>query len=76
MAPSPPVMLLFRPYKKTNLTFPGLLPGVIPLTPSLAPFTVTGRTDKRYKEALRTEMKRLERLNETNGLRDDDQAQR
>jgi len=45
----PPAMLLFRPYKKTNLTFPGLPPGVIPLTPSLAPFTVTGRTDKRYK---------------------------
>ena len=49
----PPAMLLFRPYKKTNLIFPGLPTGVIPLTPSLAPFTVTGRSDKRFKVSRR-----------------------
>jgi hypothetical protein len=45
----PPAMLLFRPYKKTNLTFPGLPPGVIPLTPSQVSFMATGRTDKKFK---------------------------
>ena len=45
----PPVLLLFRPDKKTRLRFPGLPPGVIPLTPSLAPFTVTGRTGEKFK---------------------------
>ena len=45
----PPAMLLFRPYKGTNLIFPGLPPGVIPLTPSQALFTVTGRTNKKFK---------------------------
>ena len=45
----PPAMLLFKPDKKTNRTFPGLPPGVIPLTPSLAPFTVTGRTGEKFK---------------------------
>ena len=45
----PPAMLLFKPDKKTKLVFPGLPPGVIPLTPSLAPFTVLGRTGKRFK---------------------------
>ena len=49
----PPAMLLFRPYKMTNLIFPGLPTGVIPLTPSLAPFTVTGRSDKRFKVSRR-----------------------
>jgi ATP-dependent exoDNAse (exonuclease V) alpha subunit len=45
----PPALLLFRPDKETKLTFPGLPPGVIPLTPSLAPFTVTGRTGEKFK---------------------------
>ena len=42
-------MLLFRPDKKSRLTFPGLPPGIIPLTPCIAPFTVVGRSDKKYK---------------------------
>jgi len=45
----PPAMLLFKPDKKTKRTLPGLPPGVIPLTPSLAPFTVTGRTGEKFK---------------------------
>ena len=45
----PPAMLLFRPYKKTNLMFQGLPRGVIPLTPLQVPFMVTGRTDKKFK---------------------------
>lgn len=45
----PPAMILFKPDKGTNLIFPGLPPGVIPLTPSLARFSVTGRTEKVFK---------------------------
>ena len=37
-----PAMILFKPDKKTKLTFEGLPPGVIPLTPSIAKFSVTG----------------------------------
>jgi len=45
----PPAMLLFRPDKKTNLTFLGLPTGIIPLTPSEALFTVTDRTNQKNK---------------------------
>jgi len=45
----PPALLLFRPDKKMCLTFTGLPPGVIPLTPSLALFTVTGRTGQKFQ---------------------------
>jgi ATP-dependent exoDNAse (exonuclease V) alpha subunit len=45
----PPAMLLFRPYKKTKLVFPGLPIGVIPLTPSVALFKATGRTQQKFK---------------------------
>ena len=45
----PPAMILFKPDKGTKLTFQGLPPGVIPLTPSLAKFTVTSRTKKTFK---------------------------
>ena len=45
----PLVMILFKPDKKTKLTFEGLLPGVIPLTPSLAKFSATGRTGKTFR---------------------------
>jgi hypothetical protein len=45
----PPAMLLFKPDKETKLMFPGLPPGVIPLTPSQAPFTVIGRTGTKFK---------------------------
>ena len=45
----PPSMLLFRPDKPTKLTFGGLPPGIIPLTPSIANFMVTGRMGKKYK---------------------------
>ena len=45
----PPAMILFKPDKKTKLTFEGLPPGVIPITPSLVKFTATGRTGKVFK---------------------------
>lgn len=43
----PPVMILFEPDKKTELKFPGLPAGIIPLTPSVAKFVVTDRTRKK-----------------------------
>jgi hypothetical protein len=42
----PPAIILFKPDKKTTLTFPGLPAGIIPLTPSQAKFTATGRTEE------------------------------
>jgi len=45
----PPAMILFKPDKKTKLTFEGLPPGVIPITPSLVKFTATGRMGKAFK---------------------------
>lgn len=45
----PPAMLLFRPDKKSRLKFTGLPPGIIPLTPSIAPFAVVGRSGKKFK---------------------------
>lgn len=45
----PPALLLFKPEKRTRLMFPGLPPGVIPLTPSVAPFTVTRKTGEKVK---------------------------
>jgi ATP-dependent exoDNAse (exonuclease V) alpha subunit len=45
----PPALILFKPDKKTTLTFPGLPAGIVPLTPSQARFTVTGRTEKSFK---------------------------
>src|SRR6266542_73479 len=45
----PPAMLLFKPDRTSKLKFPGLPPGVIPLRPSQAKFTVTGRSSKRFK---------------------------
>ena len=45
----PPAMILFNPDKGTKLIFQGLPPGVIPLTPSLAKFSVTGRTEGAFK---------------------------
>ncbi len=44
----PPAMILFRPDKNTTLTFARLPPGIIPLTPSVAAFTTTGRTEKKF----------------------------
>jgi len=49
----PPAMHLFRPYKKTNLIFPGLPTGIIPLTPSVTPFVATGRTEQKFKVSRR-----------------------
>ncbi len=49
----PPAMLLFRPHKKTNLVFPGLPTGIIPLTPSVTPFVAIGRTEKKFKVSRR-----------------------
>jgi len=45
----PPAMILFKPDKKTKLTFEGLPPGVIPITPSLVKFTATGKTGKTFR---------------------------
>ena len=45
----PPAMILFKPDKGTKLTFHGLPPGVIPLTPSIAKFSVTSRSNKNFK---------------------------
>jgi hypothetical protein len=45
----PPAMILFKPDRKTTLTFAGLPLGIIPLTPSHAKFTVTVRSGKRYR---------------------------
>ena len=45
----PPALILFKPDKGTNLIFQGLPRGVIPLTPSIAKFSVTGRTGKQFK---------------------------
>jgi len=42
-------MILFKPDKGTKLTFQGLPPGVIPLTPSLANFSIKDRTGKSFK---------------------------
>jgi len=44
-----PAMLLFKPDRTTKLTFPGLPPGIIPLTPSLAKFSKTERTGKKVR---------------------------
>ncbi len=44
-----PAIILFQPDKKTTLMFAGLPPGIIPLTPSVAKFTMTGRTEKKFK---------------------------
>ena len=43
----PPALILFKPDKGTKLIFQGLPQGVIPLTPSLAKFSVTERTEKK-----------------------------
>jgi hypothetical protein len=43
----PPAMILFKPHKGKQLRFQGLPPGVIPLTPSLAGFSGTSRTQKK-----------------------------
>jgi ATP-dependent exoDNAse (exonuclease V) alpha subunit len=45
----PPAMILFRPDKNTMLMFAGLPSGIIPLTPSVAKFTTTGRTENKFK---------------------------
>jgi PIF1-like helicase len=45
----PPAMLLFKPDRMSKLNFPGLPPGIIPLTPSQVKFSVTGRSGKRFK---------------------------
>ena len=45
----PPALLLFRPDKDTKLTFPGLPPGVLPLTPCHAPFSVASRTGRKVQ---------------------------
>ena len=45
----PPSMILFRPDKPTRLTFRGLPPGIIRLTPSVANFVATGRLGKKFK---------------------------
>ena len=42
-------MLLFKPDRVSNLAFPGLPAGIIPLTPSRAKFTVRGRSGKTLK---------------------------
>jgi hypothetical protein len=45
----PPVMILFRPDKGSKIIFPGFPPGVIPMTPSLAKFTLTGRSGNSFR---------------------------
>jgi ATP-dependent exoDNAse (exonuclease V) alpha subunit len=45
----PPTMLLFEPDRKTKLTFPGIPPGIIPLTPSVVKFTATGRAGQKFR---------------------------
>ena len=45
----PPATLLFKPDRLSNITFPGLPAGIIPLTPSRAKFTVRGRSGKMFK---------------------------
>ena len=45
----PPVMIRFKPDKKTKLIFDSLPLGVLSITPSLARFTPTGRTEKIFK---------------------------
>ena len=45
----PPAMILFKPDRGTKLIFQGLPPGLIPLTPSLAKFSVITRTGKKIK---------------------------
>ena len=45
----PPAMLLFKPDRKSTLTFPGLPTGIIPLTPSEVKFTVTARSGLKFK---------------------------
>ena len=45
----PPAMIVFKPDKGMKLIFKGLPPGLIPLTPSLAKFSVTSRTGKIFK---------------------------
>lgn len=37
----PPIMILFKPHKETHLLFAGIPPGLVPLTPSAAAFTVS-----------------------------------
>lgn len=44
----PPALIMFRPDKKTQVTFEGISPGLIPITPSSTTFTV--KTDNaRFK---------------------------
>ena len=45
----PPAMILFKPDRGTKLIFEGLPWGLIPLTPSLAKFSVTSRTGNIFK---------------------------
>ena len=49
----PPAMLLLKPDRTSRLMFPGFPGGIIPLTPSKAKFTVTGRSGKRFKAEMR-----------------------
>jgi ATP-dependent exoDNAse (exonuclease V) alpha subunit len=45
----PPAMILFKPDRTTRLTFTGLPPGIIPLMPLQARFTVTTRSGQKVK---------------------------
>jgi len=45
----PPAILPFKPDRVSKLSFPGLVAGIIPLTPSRAKFMVRGRSGKAYK---------------------------
>lgn len=45
----PPAMILFKPDRKTTIRFPGLEPGLIPITPTEAKFTVEAENGQTYR---------------------------
>jgi len=45
----PPQMVLFKPNRGTNLLFPGMKEGLIPICPSQVLFTAKSRSNKTYK---------------------------
>jgi hypothetical protein len=45
----PPVMVLFKPDRETTIRFPGIEPGLIPITPSEASFTVEAKNGTKYR---------------------------
>lgn len=45
----PPALIMFRPDKPTKVVFPGVAPGLIPISPSTTTFTATTDNGNRYK---------------------------